>query len=640
MIDKLSHGFINSVYHFNDYTLNELICKLAQKMDEVITQSNESFNYLEWLKGQGLSDEVIKILIEWKENGTFDKIINNQLFNKLNNTINEVSTQMEHIANNTYGYVSLKKYEYLVENDDWTLALQTAINENNKITVHKDISTSSPVLLKNNVIIDFNNYVITNIKTSVFINFNGNIFSQGFELNNLNLRGDTNTNQTIPHLIPHQDINKHLFIDCPYDVSSYSDSNTGLTITHNYNRLENARCGLHFKNCNNFKLNNIYVEGFDIGYHFRGGSMITLNNLKGSWNKIGLRTNSDPYNPGGNKITTVNANNLSFSYNYINCEFLELQDSIFNVINSDRSSLAIYTANCIGNTFIKMYEEANYDAWLDEGAFGDKNVIKDSYFYWINDKGKLKLQRGKWLLKDLRGKCKIDVTSAVVECTIDNINTEYEVITPTLDPTCYFKDNKNYDLLYKDPYFLLNGYAIDASSGIASLVYENDETGAKNILVARGTGTGLNFEGIRILLPSINIPNNEYVRVEFDYKLVGEPIVPFGVKIGSDLLVGSTIPPSDNWTKYKGVVKTLSNVEISHAYGHGGFTGELEIKNLYIYIGDDKITHKNLLAPSDCTCSVRPTKGLYDGYKIFDKNINKEIIYVNNKWVDVSGQDV
>ena len=53
MIDKFSHGFINSVYDFNDFTLNELLCKLAQKMDEVITQSNESFNYLDWLKGQG-----------------------------------------------------------------------------------------------------------------------------------------------------------------------------------------------------------------------------------------------------------------------------------------------------------------------------------------------------------------------------------------------------------------------------------------------------------------------------------------------------------------------------------------------------------------------------------------------------------
>ena len=91
MIDKFSHGFINSVYEFNDFTLNELICKLAQKMDEVISQSNESFNYLEWLKGQGLSDEIIKIMIEWKENGTLETIINENLFNELNTKIDEIN---------------------------------------------------------------------------------------------------------------------------------------------------------------------------------------------------------------------------------------------------------------------------------------------------------------------------------------------------------------------------------------------------------------------------------------------------------------------------------------------------------------------------------------------------------------------
>ena len=99
MIDKLPYGFINSVYGFNDYTLNELICKIAQKMDEVITQSNESFNYLDWLKGQGLSDEVINTLLAWKEDGTFNTIINENIFNELNNTINEIGTQLNSIAN-------------------------------------------------------------------------------------------------------------------------------------------------------------------------------------------------------------------------------------------------------------------------------------------------------------------------------------------------------------------------------------------------------------------------------------------------------------------------------------------------------------------------------------------------------------
>ena len=76
MIDKLPCGFINSVYHFNDYTLNELICKIAQKMDEVI-----------------------KIMLEWKEDRTLETLINENIFNELNNTINKIDTQLNSIAN-------------------------------------------------------------------------------------------------------------------------------------------------------------------------------------------------------------------------------------------------------------------------------------------------------------------------------------------------------------------------------------------------------------------------------------------------------------------------------------------------------------------------------------------------------------
>ena len=93
MIDKFSRGFINTVYDFNDFTINELLCKLAQKMDEVITQSNESFNYLEWLKGEGLSDEVIKILSEWKEDGTLETLINDVLLQNIQNDITNIRTE-------------------------------------------------------------------------------------------------------------------------------------------------------------------------------------------------------------------------------------------------------------------------------------------------------------------------------------------------------------------------------------------------------------------------------------------------------------------------------------------------------------------------------------------------------------------
>ena len=100
MIDNFSHGFINSVYDFNDFTLNELICKLAQKMDEVISQSNESFNYLDWLKEQGLPEEVINILSAWKEDGTLATLINDVLLKNIQENIDSINSELVTIEDN------------------------------------------------------------------------------------------------------------------------------------------------------------------------------------------------------------------------------------------------------------------------------------------------------------------------------------------------------------------------------------------------------------------------------------------------------------------------------------------------------------------------------------------------------------
>ena len=140
MIDKLPYGFINSVYGFNDYTLNELICKIAQKMDEVITQSNESFNYLEWLKGQGLSDEVIKIMIEWKENGTLEALINEQLFNSLNTKIDENKSELDesiNVINSQLDNIKNKQNDVLINVRDFGV-LGNGTDETEKIQLAFD----------------------------------------------------------------------------------------------------------------------------------------------------------------------------------------------------------------------------------------------------------------------------------------------------------------------------------------------------------------------------------------------------------------------------------------------------------------------------------------------------------------------
>ena len=102
MIDKFMHGFLNRVYDLEDYTQLEINSKLIQKMDEVIENCNNAFEFLDWLKEQGVPDEVQTIIDIMLEDGTLDKIINQNIFNELktelNNSINNFNSKLENIT--------------------------------------------------------------------------------------------------------------------------------------------------------------------------------------------------------------------------------------------------------------------------------------------------------------------------------------------------------------------------------------------------------------------------------------------------------------------------------------------------------------------------------------------------------------
>ena len=99
MIDKFTHGFLNRVYGYDDYTQLEINSKLIQKMDEVIENCNNAFEFVEWLKEQGVPDEVQNILFTWKEDGTLKNLSNKKqidnLRNELNNNINNLAYSID-----------------------------------------------------------------------------------------------------------------------------------------------------------------------------------------------------------------------------------------------------------------------------------------------------------------------------------------------------------------------------------------------------------------------------------------------------------------------------------------------------------------------------------------------------------------
>ena len=94
MIEKFMYGFLNRAYGYDDYTQLEINSKLIQKIDEVIENCNNVFEYVEWLKEQGVPDEVQNILFTWKEDGTLKNLSNKKEIDKLRNEINNKITEL------------------------------------------------------------------------------------------------------------------------------------------------------------------------------------------------------------------------------------------------------------------------------------------------------------------------------------------------------------------------------------------------------------------------------------------------------------------------------------------------------------------------------------------------------------------
>ena len=88
MIEKFMHGFLNRVYDLEDYTQLEINSKLIQKMDEVIENCNNAFEYVDWLKEQGVPDEVQTIIDAMLEDGTLENLINIEKLNQRQNQYN------------------------------------------------------------------------------------------------------------------------------------------------------------------------------------------------------------------------------------------------------------------------------------------------------------------------------------------------------------------------------------------------------------------------------------------------------------------------------------------------------------------------------------------------------------------------
>ena len=96
MIDKFMHGFLNRVYDLQDYTQLEINSKLIQKMEEVIENCNNAFEFLDWLKEQSVPDEVQNIIDTMLEDGTLENLINLEKLNQLSTDIKTIRKKLSY----------------------------------------------------------------------------------------------------------------------------------------------------------------------------------------------------------------------------------------------------------------------------------------------------------------------------------------------------------------------------------------------------------------------------------------------------------------------------------------------------------------------------------------------------------------
>ena len=97
MIDKFMHGYLNRVYDLEDYTQLEINSKLIQKIDEIIDTCNNAFEFMDYIKEEGLLNEVQNILFAWKEDGTLENLSNKKEIDKLRNEINNKINELKEL---------------------------------------------------------------------------------------------------------------------------------------------------------------------------------------------------------------------------------------------------------------------------------------------------------------------------------------------------------------------------------------------------------------------------------------------------------------------------------------------------------------------------------------------------------------
>lgn len=103
MINNLINSSINlmggSVYQYNEYTLQELLSRFFESINNCIDETNKAITIMEWVKKEGLPIEVQTYLNNMLVNGSLEDLINKTIFATLNTKVELNSNEISNLKN-------------------------------------------------------------------------------------------------------------------------------------------------------------------------------------------------------------------------------------------------------------------------------------------------------------------------------------------------------------------------------------------------------------------------------------------------------------------------------------------------------------------------------------------------------------
>ena len=407
------------VYSYNGLSMQDLLCQFFTKINECITVSNGTLDLANWLVNEGLEIEVVKKLMIWLEDGTLENIINVNLFNTLNEKINDVKSKLETKSNKIQHNIEDFKLENEEFYDNAFERCIDSINGGEIILKEGNYVITKPIFInKSGVKIKGLGYKTRLIADKTFVgdsvilfktNTNemckGNGLSEIFiDCNGVNADGLTvygAYDMSIWSNFEVRNVNRHR--DCVKFLSNAQSStqisqtikleniiamHDSINMTQEQINTENAqgRC-FTFENVQEMTINNCKGFGLDIlkgcgiSFEFKGCRGISLINNSYCFNRVGIKIDSTNRSCNGIFISNSTIEELtemfimtsgSLKSENVNIDNIRVQNSIKkitldhvnnSIINSGLCDVEI-TNTCSNITVFSM----NYNLITNNGV--------------------------------------------------------------------------------------------------------------------------------------------------------------------------------------------------------------------------------------------------------------------------------